>query len=107
MRKLLLVVVAIAAMAAMAIPAFAATKTVLVKDNFFSPKTTTISKGTTVRWVWKGQAPHNVTMTKGPGTKFRSKTKLKGAYQHTFKRAGSYTIICTIHPGMKLALKVK
>jgi plastocyanin len=108
MRKLILALAAVALVAAlMAIPALAATKTVLVKDNFFSPKSTSISKGSTVRFVWKGKAPHNVTMTKGPGTKFRSATKQSGAYQHKFTRAGSYTIVCTIHPGMTFKLAVK
>ena len=110
MRKLslalsLLAVALVAA--AFAIPAFAATKSVSVKDNFFSPKTTSISRGSTVKWTWRGQAPHNVTKTKGPGTKFRSPNKLSGTYSHKFTRRGVYTIVCTIHPGMSMKLTVK
>ena len=109
MRKLsllvsLLAVVALAA--ALAIPAFAATRTVSVKDNFFSPKSTSISRGGTVKWIWRGNAPHNVTMQKGPGTKFRSANKLSGTYSHRFTRRGTYTIVCTIHPSTMI-LKVK
>jgi len=110
MRKLSLALslLAIAAVAAaFAIPAFASTKTVLVKDNFFSPKATTISRGSTVKWVWRGNSPHNVTKSKGPGVKFRSANKFSGSYSHRFTRRGSYTIVCTIHPGMSLKLVVK
>ena len=32
------------------------------KDNVFVPKTMTVKKNTTVKWVWKGKAPHNVTV---------------------------------------------
>ena len=63
MRKLL-VVVSVAALAVTAfavVPAQSATRAVSVKDNFFSPKSLTVSKRSTVKWSWKGQAPHNVT----------------------------------------------
>ena len=110
MRKLPLVValLAVAALAAaLAIPAFGATKGVSVRDNFFSPKSTSISRGGTVKWTWRGSAPHNVTKSKGPGTKFRSANKFSGTYSHRFTRRGTYTIVCTIHPGMSMKLVVK
>ena len=108
MRKLILALAAVFAVAAaFAIPALAATKTVALKDNYFSPKSTSISKGSTVRFVWKGKAAHNVTMTKGPGKHFRTSNKQSGTYLHKFTRAGSYTIVCTLHPGMQLKLAVK
>jgi plastocyanin len=110
MRKLPLVLalLAVAALAAaLAIPALAATRTVSLHDNYFSPKATTVSKGTKVRFVWRGEAPHNVTKTKGPGKKFRSANKQSGTFSRTFTTSGSYTIVCTIHPGMTLKLRVK
>ena len=107
MRKLLAVPLAIGALVVLlVVPANSAT-TVSVKDNFFSPKTTSISRGSTVKWTWRGSAPHNVTKTKGPGTKFRSPNKLSGTYSHKFTRRGTYTIVCTIHPGMSMKLTVK
>jgi plastocyanin len=84
---------------ATAIPAFAATKTVAVKDNFFSPKTLTVKKGTTVKFVWRGRAPHNV---KGAG--FSSKIQASGTYSKRATRSG--TIVCTLHRGMTMRLKV-
>jgi plastocyanin len=83
------------------------TKTVKVKDNVFSPTSITVKRGTKVKWVWKGSAPHNVTVTKGP-VRFSSKTKTSGSFSKTLKRKGTYKIVCTIHaPGMKMTIHVK
>jgi plastocyanin len=92
----------------LAVPAvWAATKTVQVKDNKFAPTSITVRKGTTVKWVWKGVAPHNVTVTKGP-VKFKSSTKTKGTFSKKLTRKGTYSILCTIHaPGMKMTVKVR
>jgi plastocyanin len=92
---------------ALAIPAFAATKTVQVKDNKFVASSITVSKGTTVKWVWKGKAPHNVKVTKGPA-KFSSSTKVKGSFSKKLTKKGTYRLLCTIHaPGMKMTVKVR
>ena len=107
MRKVLAVgcVLALVA-AALAVPALAATKSIALRDTFFSPKSMTVSKGTTVKWVWRGRLPHNVTVKSGP-VKFRSKTQTTGSFSKRLTRAGTYRIVCTIHPGMNLTLKVK
>jgi plastocyanin len=91
-----------------ALPSLAAgTTTVAVKDDKFVPKALTISKGTTVRWVWKGRAPHNIAVVRGP-RKFRASTRKKGSYRYTFKRAGTYRLVCTIHaPDMRMRVTVK
>jgi plastocyanin len=93
---------------AIAVPALAASsKTVQVKDNKFVANKITVRKGTTVKWIWKGKAPHNVTVTKGPA-KFHSKTVVKGSFSKKLTKAGTYTILCTIHaPGMKMTVTVK
>ncbi|HWH92814.1 MAG TPA: plastocyanin/azurin family copper-binding protein [Baekduia sp.] len=92
---------------ALAIPAFAATKTVQVKDNVFVANKITVKKGTTVKWVWKGKAPHNVKVTKGP-VKFGSKTQVNGSFARRLTKKGTYTVLCTIHaPGMKMTITVK
>jgi plastocyanin len=92
---------------ALAIPALAATKTVQVKDNKFVANSITVSKNTTVKWVWKGKAPHNVVVTKGPA-KFKSTTQVKGSFSKKLTKKGTYSILCTIHaPGMKMTVKVK
>ena len=104
-RLLVLPIVAAAVVAVAVLPAGAATS-IQLKDDFFSPKSTTVKKGSTVTFRWAGKAPHNVSVTKGP-VKFSSSTKTSGTLKKTFSKAGTYKITCTIHPGMDLALRVK
>ena len=107
MKRLIAPLLAVAAAAALlAVPALAATKTVDLKDNFFTPKSMTVKKGTTVKWVWKGKAPHNVTVRSGP-VKFRSSTQTKGTFSKKMTRKGTYKLHCTIHPGMDMTLRVR
>jgi plastocyanin len=92
--------------AACAIPALGATKTVLLKDNRFSPTSTTISKGSSITFKWAGHAPHNV-IGSGPSS-FHSSTKTKGTYTKRFTRRGTYRLVCSIHaPEMKMRVTVK
>ena len=98
--KKALMLVAVVAMLVAAIPAFAATKTVTLKDNFFQPKTLTVKKGTTLVFRFAGRAPHNV---KGAG--ISSPVKRSGTYRARARRSG--TLVCTIHSGMKMRLRVR
>jgi plastocyanin len=105
MRKKLALTLVPVVLAAAAIPALAseptahasATKRVKVGDLFFKKSKITINSGDTVKWTWVGQAPHNVTVTKGP-KKFHSKTKTSGSYSKKIRRRGTYRYICTVHP---------
>jgi plastocyanin len=109
MRRALLILAALAVGGgAAAIPSSgASTKTVLVKDDVFSPAKLTISKGTEVKWLWKGKRKHNIAVANGPSN-FRAGTRKKGHFEHTFKKAGRYSIVCTIHaPDMHMVIKVK
>ncbi len=107
MRKFIPVaVVAAAGLSIATLPVAQGASTVSVKDDFFSPKTKTVGKGTSVKWVWKGKAPHNVTVTSGPA-KFTSKTQTSGSFTKKLSKKGTYKIVCTIHPGMAMTLKVK
>jgi plastocyanin len=107
MKRLAAATLSIALLAgSAAVPALAGTTKVKVGDDFFSPKSKTVSKGAKVTFVWTGKAPHNVTGVTGPAT-FRSAIKTKGSYTRTFKKAGTYRILCTIHAGMKMTLKVR
>lgn len=74
-----------------------ATKRVRVGDLFFRGRSITVQSGDTVRWVWVGREPHNVTVTRGP-RKFRSRTKTDGAYRKRLTSRGTYRYICTLHP---------
>jgi plastocyanin len=110
MRRTLLIIAALAVGGgAAAIPSLGAstTKTVLVKDDFFGPKKLTISKGAKVKWLWKGTEKHNVAVANGPSS-FRAGTRKTGHFEHTFKKRGTYSIVCTIHaPDMHMKITVK
>lgn len=87
-------------------PTAAPTKTIKLGDNFFSPSTATVAAGTVVTFKWTGSNTHNVTVVSGP-QKFTSPNQSGGTYARTFTKPGTYNIVCTFHPGMKLTLKVK
>jgi plastocyanin len=98
----------VVALAALAVPALAATHSVKIGDNYFVKKggaTVSVAKGTKVKWNFSGANPHNVTVNSGPA-KFHSPTKDSGSYSRTLSRAGTYKIVCTVHSGMRMTLKV-
>ncbi|HEX8855726.1 MAG TPA: plastocyanin/azurin family copper-binding protein [Thermoleophilaceae bacterium] len=105
MRKLLATLAIVSLIAGVtAAVALGATKTVRVGDNFFSKKSLTISRGTTVKWSWQStDNPHNVA-----GKGFKSTVKSSGSYKHTFRKRGKYIVICQIHPTqMRMTVKVQ
>jgi plastocyanin len=108
MRTLPLVLIAALFAAA---PAAAATRNVKIGDDYFvrpgSPPTVSVTKGTTVRWNWRGSRPHNVAVQQGPVT-FRSAVKRSGSFSRKMRRVGTYKIVCSLHqPDMAMTLKVR
>ena len=109
MRTLPLVLIVV--LLAAAAPASAATRNVKIGDDYFvrsgSVPTITVTKGTTVKWNWRGSRQHNVVVQKGP-VKFQSALKRSGSYSRKMRKVGTYKIICSIHaPDMAMNLKVK
>ncbi|MEX2108548.1 MAG: cupredoxin domain-containing protein [Solirubrobacterales bacterium] len=83
--------------------------TITLGDNFFSPSTKTVQKGTKVRFKWTGNRRHNVTKASGPGRGFSSATtKSDGVnFAKTFTKSGTYRMFCEVHPTeMKLKIVV-
>jgi len=107
-KRLIAVFVAVAAVAgAIAVPALAATKTVRVgPQNRFGNSSLTVNRGDTVRFRWSGSLPHNVRITAGPQRGTIASVRRSGTVARRFTRAGRYTIVCDIHPGMTLRLRV-
>jgi plastocyanin len=113
MKRAIPVAAAIAVAAGVAaLPSSGATSTpkprqVSLRDDYFDPKSITVKKGTKVVWTWRGSERHNVAVAKGPSS-FRAGTRRKGTFKHTFKKRGTYSIVCTIHaPDMHMTVKVK
>ena len=105
-------------MAVVAIPALAKTKSVAVDDDYFvSKKKHTVPSRRARRSTGAGRAPTSTTSrsraARGSAGRAaarcaaRSATKRKGNYALTFKKTGTYKIVCTVHaPDMKMTLKV-
>ena len=109
MRKVTASLVVAAMLGPAVTPAVAATKSVKVGDNYFvrdgGVPTVTVNKGTRVKWVWRGKSLHNVKVTKGPA-KFGSMSQRSGSFAKKVKRAGTYTIICTVHGASDQSMKL-
>ena len=97
------------AVAALAVPALAATKSIKAADSYFvrpaNDARISVKKNTTVRWNFVGVEAHDVTVARGP-EKFRSGRRTTGAYTKKVTKVGTYNIVCTIHPGMGMTLRV-
>jgi plastocyanin len=108
MKRLIAILVAVAAVcAAIAVPALAATKTVRVgPQTRFSTSSLSIARGDTVSFRWTGRLPHNVRISAGPRRGTIAGVRRRGTVSRRFTRAGRYTIVCDIHAGMRLRLRV-
>jgi plastocyanin len=107
MRKLITTVAVASLAGAVAIPAFAATKTVRMVDSTddFSPRTLTVKKNDRVKFVWKGEA-HNVEADgKKPFANIGIRTS--GSVTRKATRRGTFKLECTLHSGMRMTLRVK
>jgi plastocyanin len=105
-RKLLVSLALVSLLAGIgATVALARAKSVGMGDNYFFNGTVKIKKGSAVHWHWsKTQNLHNVVSKKG--VKFHSKTGHSGSFTYTFRKRGTFTIICTKHPSV-MRMKVK
>ncbi len=107
-RLLLLPLAVLVTAAAVALPAWAATPTVALKDDFFAPKTLTIKRGQSVRFVWRGKSLHNIIASKSGRRVWSIGTQVKGSATKRFATAGRYSLLCSIHaPGMKMTVVVR
>jgi plastocyanin len=78
---------------------------VRIIDLDYEPRTLTIDVGTTVRWENEGALPHTVTATNAA---YDSGIMAPGAsYERTFDQAGTFSYLCTLHPGMVGVVEVE
>jgi plastocyanin len=82
---------------------------ILVKDNFFSPRSLTIERKETVKWVWRGHGRHNVSFTKVPegSSKRGARARRRGRWFRTFRKTGQYKYVCTLFAGMRGSITVR
>jgi len=76
-----------------------------IKGQAFVPGTIEVSVGSSVSWKNLDALIHTVTAA---DKSFDSGIiQAEGSYSHTFTKAGSYPVICTVHPFMKATVVVK
>lgn len=81
--------------------------TVSIEDFAFKQDSIQIKKGTTITWVNKDEARHDISPTGGGSDFVASELLAKGEkYQFTFNTAGTYTYKCSPHPYMKGTIEV-
>lgn len=80
---------------------------ITIDSYMFRPAVVTIAKGTTVVWVNKDDDVHTIKSKTGPEA-FSSPALPTGSrYGFTFKRAGTYRYICSVHPYMHGVIVVR
>ncbi|SEH15547.1 cupredoxin domain-containing protein [Thermoleophilum album] len=86
--------------------------TVRVGDYFFKPTALRVGSGTTIVWKWPSTPGdvHDVYLSRGPRGVKRFHSQL-AASDYTYKRRltvrGTYTVVCTLHPQMKMKITVR
>ncbi len=83
-----------------------ATKTDVIDNFSFSPKTFTVPPSATVTWTNHDKAPHAVTSA---DNQFQKPPVLKAgrSFASGFATAGTYSYFCSIHPQMTGRIIVK
>jgi plastocyanin len=83
-------------------PAAEAGSSVTVADNSFSPASLKVAVGDTVTFENEGQIAHTVT-----GDGFDSGSMAPGdTFTFTASEAGTFSYVCTFHPGMQGTIEV-
>jgi plastocyanin len=110
--KLWRVVIATGLLVAFALPATAATRTVVIPDHSYSPERVSIVIGDTVRWTNDSNARHSVTATSASASRgeafdsnpscdngilFNRCLRTGDSFSHTFTTRGTFTYYCRIH----------
>jgi plastocyanin len=67
-------------------------------DSVSGTSTTTIPRGTTVRWLWFGF--HSSTSDDNQAESWDSGEMSSGSFDHTFSQTGTFTYFCRVHGHM-------
>lgn len=78
---------------------------VTIENYSYSPDTITVAVGTSVVWTNRDDVPHNVVSRENLFTSPDLEPKQQFAF--TFRRAGTFSYFCTIHPQMTGRVVVK
>jgi plastocyanin len=82
-----------------------ATHHVSIEGMQFQPDAVSAARGDTIVWTNKDLFPHTVTAT--DGTFDSHEIKPGESWSYRVSKAGELTYVCSLHPTMKAALRVK
>ncbi|MEU0391700.1 cupredoxin family copper-binding protein [Streptomyces sp. NPDC006208] len=85
----------------------AASRTVTMSNYSYGPSTLIIDAGSTVTWVNRDTAPHDVKTTSAPVAVHSPMLDKGGTWSFTFTTPGTYSYYCTVHPDMTARIIVK
>jgi plastocyanin len=91
-------------LAAMAVPAHAATIEITMENLEMSPKDAAAKVGDTIEWINKDVFAHTATARNGD---FDVNLPAKKSGMLVLKKAGTVDYYCRYHPNMKATLKIE
>jgi plastocyanin len=101
-----MITVLVIAFAGGSVVAFAAERSIGQKGKIFSESAVTIKKGDVVVFMNDDTVTHNV-MSTDAGNEFNIGAQSPGVSTPvTFDKSGDFTVICAIHPRMRMTVKV-
>jgi plastocyanin len=77
-----------------------------IKDFTFDPETATVKAGGTITWTNEDSANHNVVFD-DKSVKGIDNLRQNQSGEVTFDKAGSFSYVCSYHPGMKGTVTVE
>jgi plastocyanin len=97
---------ALVILAGLSVGALAANQVVHQQGRAFSSESMTVKTGEALTFLNDDTVPHNVFST-SKGNEFNLGSQSPGSSTDvTFKEAGDVSVICAIHPRMKMTVKV-
>jgi cytochrome c peroxidase len=102
------VILCIAAVSAIASAAYAAETTIGQKDKQFSKASITLKKGDKLHFTNDDSVTHDISVKDPDGHKKPGIIQKPGDQTDlTFDQAGDFTVMCLIHPKMKMTVQVQ
>jgi plastocyanin len=81
---------------------------VSVGDNWFRPRSLTVTRGAAVTWRWRGRRRHDVFFLAGQRGRPRPCAgRRSGSCTRRFPREGRFKYVCTFHGTMSGAVRVR
>jgi plastocyanin len=92
------------------LPTLGADEVAITDNAFFAGTdrpTIRIRAGQSVTWEWASRESHSVAVQSGP-ERFATAVEHGTRFTHSFERAGTYQLVCSLHaPGMRMTVVVQ